>query len=86
MGMTGTEIAVRIAHESRRGAESQGDTTIIVDTEASTPALSMSISPESSPAVPGSPESLSTHEEMLGLLNREVTPVEEKDLGFAGLF
>jgi hypothetical protein len=46
----------------------------------------MLISPESSPAVPGSPESLPTLEEMLGLPNREVTPVEEEDLGLAGLF
>ena len=75
MDMTGTERAVRIAHESRRGAESQGDTTISVDTEASTSALSMPISPESSPAVPGSPESLPILEEMLGLLSREVAPI-----------
>jgi hypothetical protein len=36
--------------------------------------------------VPGSPESLSTLEEMLGPPNREVTPVEMEDLGLAGLF
>jgi len=57
-----------------------------VDTEASTPALAMLISPESSPAVLGSRESLPSLEEMLGLPNREVTPVEEEDLGLAGLF
>jgi hypothetical protein len=56
-----------------RGAESQGGATIIVDTEASTPALAMPISSESSPAVPESLESLPTLEEMLGLPNREVT-------------
>jgi hypothetical protein len=36
--------------------------------------------------VPESPESLPTLEEILGLPNREVTPVEEEDLGLAGLF
>jgi hypothetical protein len=52
----------------------------------STSALIMPISPESSSAVPGSPESLPTLEEMLRLPNREVTVVEEEDLGLAGLF
>jgi hypothetical protein len=46
----------------------------------------MPISPESSSAVPGSPESFPTLEEMLGLPNREVTAVEEEDFGLAGLF
>jgi hypothetical protein len=63
-------VANEITRESRRGAESQGGIT----------------SPESSPVVPGSPEKLPTLEEMLGLPNREVTPVEKEDLGLAGLF
>ena len=36
--------------------------------------------------MPGSPENLPTLEEMLGLPNREVTPVEKEDLGLSGLF
>jgi hypothetical protein len=40
--------------------------------------------------VPGSPESLPTLEELLGLLNQEVVSVEEEDeeedLGLEGLF
>jgi hypothetical protein len=65
------KVTNEIARESRRGAESQSG---------------IIISPESPPAVPGSPESLPTLEEMLELPNREVTPVEEEDLCLAGLF
>ena len=36
--------------------------------------------------MPGSPENLPTLEEMLGLPNQEVTPVETEGLGLAGLF
>jgi hypothetical protein len=43
---------------------------------------------ENSPSVPGSPESLPTLEELLGLPNQEVVCMEEEeeDLGLEGLF
>ena len=100
-GMTGTEIAVRaantpgkatervdseVARESRRQAESQGGTTIVVGTTVPTPALMMPVRPDNPSAVPGSSNSLPTLEELLGLPNRIITPVGEEDLGLAGLF
>ena len=67
-----------------RLTESQDGTTISVATKVST------LRPENSPSVPGSPESLPTLEELLGLLNQEVVSVEEEDeeedLGLEGLF
>jgi hypothetical protein len=49
----------------------------------------MPLRPENSPPVPGSPESLLTLEELLGLPNHEVVSVEEEeeeDVGLEGLF
>jgi hypothetical protein len=105
--MTGTDIAVRaanaikraakkvdneIARESRRQAESQDGTTISVATKVSTLTPEMPLRPENSPPGPGSPESLLTLEELLGLPNQEVVSVEEEeeeeeeDVGLEGLF
>jgi hypothetical protein len=101
--MTGTEIAVRaanaiekatkkvdneIARESRRRAESEDGTTIIVGTTVPEPTLVIPPRPESPPTMPGSPDSLPTLEALLGLPNRVVAPdeEEEEDLGLAGLF
>jgi hypothetical protein len=100
--MTGTEIAVwaanaikraakkvdnEIARESRCQAESQDGTTILVPTKVSTFTPEMPLRPENSPSVPGSPESLPTLEELLGLPNQEVVSVEEEeDLSLEGLF
>jgi hypothetical protein len=72
-----------VARKSCRQAESQGGTTIVVGTTVPTPIPVMLVRPDSLPTVPGSSGSLPTLEV---LPNRVITPVEEGDLGLAGLF
>jgi hypothetical protein len=106
--MTGTEIAVRaanrvekatkkvdneIARESRRQAESQGGTTIVVGITVPGPNPVVPLRPDGSPTTLGSPDSLPTFEALLDLPNRAAGPddeeevvEEEEDLGLAGLF
>lgn len=75
-----------VACESRRRAESQGDTAITLGNSVPAPNPIMSASPESPPTVPGSLDSIpSSLQGLLGLPELQDTIPLEEDFGLTDM-